>query len=169
MSFSSLSPSTVVFNAFKTYNLFSSIWQAIEYSIISILVSYDSNLDAISFIIDCTFKSSSMKLRSRTCLMSLLCSMAAQKSIGAAFLKFNQNVWSPHSAIKFSKTESGGCGIPPGMPVVLTRSAASVILRSSLSLSFYVCSLRECVAVFLNISSFVVLVYLLLFNGFRSA
>ena len=79
-----------------------------------------------------------MNERSLTYLISLLCSIAAQKSIGAAFLKFNQKVWSSHSCIRFSRTLSGGYGIPPGIPVVLTKSSASTNLESNLSLSFSV-------------------------------
>lgn len=121
----SSSPSTVVFNDFKTFNLFSNIVVAIEYSITSTLASLSYNLLDIMCIIDLTFNSSSINERSLTYLISALCSTAAQKSIGAAFLKFYQNWWSSHSDIKFSKTESGGFGTPPGIPVVLTRSSAS--------------------------------------------
>jgi hypothetical protein len=70
--------------------------------------------------------------------MSLLCSTKAQNSIGAAFLKFSQNVWSSHSAIRFSRTLSGGYKTPVGIPVVFTNSSASISLASSLALSFSV-------------------------------
>jgi len=59
---------------------------------ISILASPYPSLCAINPIIDLTLRSSSMNERSLTYLISLLCSIAAQKSIGAAFLKFNQKV-----------------------------------------------------------------------------
>mmetsp|Transcript_39040 Transcript_39040/g.59463 ORF Transcript_39040/g.59463 Transcript_39040/m.59463 type:complete len:251 (+) Transcript_39040:281-1033(+) len=151
VSFSSLSPSTVVFRALRTVSLFSSIWVAMEYSMISMLASWSPSLLVITPIIDLTLRSSSMKERSLTCLMSLLCSMAAQKSMGAAFLKLSQKVWSSHSLIRFSSTCSGGWGTPPGMPVVFTSSSASPSFFSSLSLSLSVCCFRDWVAAFFNI------------------
>ena len=118
MSFSSLSPSTVVLSAFKTASLFSSIYVAIEYSITSIFASPFPSFAAIRAIIDLTFKSSSMNDISRTYFISLFVSIAAQNNIGAALRKLSQNVWSSHSWSKFTKTDSGGVGIPDGIPVV---------------------------------------------------
>ena len=85
----------------------------------SIFASPFQSFDAMTPIIYSTFKSSSIKERSFTFFISLLCSIAAQKSFGAAFLKFNKKVWSSHSYIKFLSTFSGGNGVLPGIPADL--------------------------------------------------
>ena len=95
-------------SACKTYNLFSNILVAKEYSTRSTSASPFSTLSFINVNIDLVFSNSSMKDISLTYLRLVSCSIAVQKRIGAALLKLSQKSESSHSGKRFFKTLMSG-------------------------------------------------------------
>jgi len=94
--------STLMLSAYRTRILLSSVRVASAYSTISTSASPFSTLSFIILIKLLVLSNSSMKLMSRICLRLMSCSIAVQKKIGAAFLKFCQNSESSHSFSKLA-------------------------------------------------------------------
>ena len=120
---------------------------------ISMLASPFSTLLCMIPIILLTFKSSSMKLMSRTYLIYAFPSINAQKSIGAPFLKLSQNASSPHYSTRFSISRGVALAVK-GIPVAVTSSSASLLRLTSLSLNLSVYAFNEAFCVFLSISNY---------------
>ena len=118
LAFSSPSPSTLTLRAVSTASFYSSIFVAIEYSMMSMSAAPSVSLLFNRVKMDFVFSNSSMKLISRIYLKLLSISTDTQNMIGAAFLKFYQKSVSSHSSSNLLRIFGSGGAEKLGVGVV---------------------------------------------------